>query len=356
VLIILACGVEGKLYMIKILIIRPDAIGDFILWLDAAKVLRKLYPSTKYEITLLGNNIWTSITNTLLYFDKVIPLNRKKYLSNLIYHIKTLWKIRKQKYDIVINPVYSREFIFDILVRFSDAKERIGFDGDYCNISLHEKKLGDMYYTRLIPSTKQPLMELDRNAEFIQGLGLKNFKANIPELMLNPTNKLSDYYVISIGANNLIRQWPVEKYAELAKRIYTKTNMIGMVCGSKEDQLLAKELFKLSIVPLIDMTGKTSLLELLSTIASTKFVVGNETGSIHIAASLKIPSFCITGGGHYGRFVPYLIESEYSPIVISNKMDCFGCNWQCIYDTAMCVTNISVDDVVDKIIDRLSHQ
>jgi len=38
-----------------VLIVRPDSIGDFIVWLDTAKEMRRIYPPQGYRITLLAN-------------------------------------------------------------------------------------------------------------------------------------------------------------------------------------------------------------------------------------------------------------------------------------------------------------
>ena len=56
----------------KLLVIKLDAIGDFILWLDFARGLRELYPAGKYEITLLANQAWGD-------FAAGIPLVRRCY-------------------------------------------------------------------------------------------------------------------------------------------------------------------------------------------------------------------------------------------------------------------------------------
>ena len=44
-----------------VLLIRQDAIGDFMMWLDTAKEYRKLYPPDKYKIILAGNKIWCDL-------------------------------------------------------------------------------------------------------------------------------------------------------------------------------------------------------------------------------------------------------------------------------------------------------
>ena len=48
-----------------ILIIRQDAIGDFVMWLDTAKEYRKLYPPEKYKVVLVGNKIWCDLAKKL---------------------------------------------------------------------------------------------------------------------------------------------------------------------------------------------------------------------------------------------------------------------------------------------------
>ena len=57
-----------------VLIVRQDAIGDFILWLNTAKEYRKLYPPNKYEIILIGNASWTGLADNLPYWDQVFPI------------------------------------------------------------------------------------------------------------------------------------------------------------------------------------------------------------------------------------------------------------------------------------------
>ena len=62
-----------------ILLIRLDAIGDFVMWLDTAKEYQKLYPSDKYKILLAGNKIWCDLAVKLPYWDRVIPVDSKQF-------------------------------------------------------------------------------------------------------------------------------------------------------------------------------------------------------------------------------------------------------------------------------------
>ncbi len=337
----------------QVLIIRFDAIGDFVLWLDAAKRLRDLYPQSR--ITLLGNEAWVSLAKQLPYFDEVWELNRQQFINNIKYRHGILKRIRREGFDVIIQPTFSREFYYgDAIVRISGAKKRIGSQGDYSNISSRQKRISDHWYTELIFATAEPLMELKRNAEFMRGLGLTDFKAGIPELdILGHQSDLNnkDYYVLFPGAGVGYRKWPLSNFADLASRIYHATGWVGIICGSPDEASLGAYLIHEANVPLQNLVGQTSLQELATIIGKANLVVGNETSAVHIAAAVATPSVCILGGGHFGRFAPYRLEEETQkpvPLCVFNKMKCFGCNWKCIYATAKdqpfpCVAGVSVE-------------
>jgi ADP-heptose:LPS heptosyltransferase len=126
-----------------------------------------------------------------------------------------------------------------------------------------------------------------------------------------------------------------------------------VICGGKDEKKLGQNLKNLSRAPLHNITGKTSLSELICVVRDARLVIANDTGTVHIAAATGTAVVCILGGGHYGRFVPYQVEKEIScrlPVVVTHKMPCFNCNWQCKYETGKgapfpCIKNISAEDV-----------
>ena len=69
-----------------VLLVRQDAIGDFIMWLDTAKEYRRLYPPNKYKILLVGNDSWCDLAQELPYWDKVLPVNAKEFKNLSILH------------------------------------------------------------------------------------------------------------------------------------------------------------------------------------------------------------------------------------------------------------------------------
>jgi ADP-heptose:LPS heptosyltransferase len=340
----------------KLLLVKLDAIGDFILWLDAAKEFKRLFK--EHKITLIGNQTWTSLAEKLPYFDTVWSVDRYMFEKNSLYRSRILSMVYQAAFDIAIQSTLSRELIFgDSIVRISRAKERIGSEGNHSNISLEHKMISDMWYTRLIPATDKPLMELERNAEFMRGIGLSDFLADIPKLQI-PTIlpagfRLKDYYVIFPGAGSKARQWPVQNFKELSKRIYMATGWTGIICGGHGEKGLGKKLIEGNDILLQDWTGQTSLEELIAIISNASLIISNDTSAGHISAAVETPSVCILGGGHFGRFMPYKIEVKTDkplPVAIFEKDECFDCNWECFKTTskecaAPCILNVKVNKV-----------
>jgi len=167
---------------------------------------------------------------------------------------------------------------------------------------------------------------------------------------------LPDKYVVLFpGAGAPYRQWETDKFALVADMIYEKFNLPGVICGSSQDKGLSDMIITKSKAHLIDIAGRTSLSDLIHVIRNADLVIGNETSAIHIAPSVNTPSVCILGGGNFGRFMPYIIETCSNPclpIPVFHKMDCFGCRWRkpCIprfdkQSVVPCISVITVDAV-----------
>ncbi len=342
----------------SVLVVKLDAIGDFILWLDAAKDLRTVFPPQHFELTLIGNSVWTSLAEKLPYFDRVSSVDRRKFLTRPLYRWSILRQVRRNGFDTALQTNFSREFSFgDAVVLASGARARIGSAGDCSNLKPWLKTISDRWYTNLIPTSPQSLMELERNAEFMRGLGLKQFEASVPVIAIHSSfpagfDLAPSYYVLFPGAGVPFRRWPLAYFSDIAQRIYASTGWRGIICGAPDEDNLAEELFSMTKAPLQNWCGRTTLSEMISVIANASIVISNETSAVHIAAAVSTPSVCIMGGGHYGRFLPYHTKTTQgaAPILVIEHMDCYNCNWFCKFTDRFdqvrpCIENIGVDAV-----------
>ena len=348
-----------RVYEARVLLVKLDAIGDFVIWLNAGRTLVSHYQLQGYSVVLLGNKAWASWAREMGVADEIWEVDVSRFINNYLYRWQWLKRIRKAGFEIAIQPTCSRLFLEgDSMVRASGAVERIGSAGDENNMRPMLKSWSNRWFTRLIPASRMPLMELKRNAEFMQGLGFTDFKARLPTIPRAPTEQTGwllqqPYAVLAPAANWVGREWPIDNFIEIGHRLAAvglKIAVVGAAAERERVNCLIDGLPGESV----DLVGKTTLGELAEVLRSATVVLTNETGAVHIGAAVDAPVVCILGGGHFGRFVPYEIEVDDEnrnlPVAVTKSMTCFGCNWKCIYShqkgaAVKCIEDISVEMV-----------
>ena len=345
-----------------ILVVHPCRIGDVILWLDAARGLRELYPAPAHRIVLITDSASASLMRSQPYFDCVLEMDRERFSRSPLYRWQTLRRIAGEGFSLALNPAAWQDYyVADSIIGASVAAVKVGWSlwpdahspGERLMRVWRARK-----YTRLLPMPAERNGILQLNSEFLHALGHTSFVAHAPNLNLDhKIDAVADsppYYVLCPGAIDPIRRWPPERFAAVAKGIFAATGMRGSICGSIADKQLAIAICKLTDAPLSDLTGSLSLEQFAQFAAGASLVVANDSGPLHVAAASGAPTLCIVGGGTFGWCVPYDCppgEGTYLPQAVWHPMDCFGCNWRCIFklssrEAAPCVVNVSAEEAI----------
>lgn len=361
----------------RVLIVRPDGIGDFVLFTAAFRGIREFYPSETHEITLVASTFLDEIASAQPLADEVILVDRQLFLQNGAYRWKIMRRIRRAGYDIALNPVYSRvAMIDDAIIRVTRAPERIAWQGNLDNISKTVKGFTDRWYKKLIPDEETHLMELKRNARFVRGIGFADFNTSFPfisvdenwriraEKLLRERCILQPYYVVLPGTGfPPERAWPAEKYGELSRLLVEHGMGDIVVCGGAGDRKLGEKVAASARSGRVfDLTGMTTLGTLAALLEGAEAVIGSDTGGVHLAAAVGGKAVSILGGAFPGRFFPYQVEKENgrsdenkevagrAPVVVRSSNPCRCPNWLCARKdweggAFPCLTEIGVEEV-----------
>jgi ADP-heptose:LPS heptosyltransferase len=348
----------------QILLIRLDAIGDYILFRNFIEVLKRNSKYSDYKITLLGNIVWKDIAENLdkNYIDNFIWIDIKKFSRNLFYRYKKMIEIISNNYELLIHPTYSRTYDADKIVNMVNAKIKIGSIGDLSNIKKWQKKISDKYYTLLIPSKKEIMFEFYRNKEFFEGLLNEKVEISKPYIKIleayNFSLKLPDsnYVLLFISASSKIRKWNIKNFAELAKWIKNNLNYEIALCGGREDIKEVNIFEEIYGNNYFNLVGKTTLTDLIFILKNSKMIISNETFVPHMAVALGLQNiFVIYNGNHFGRFIPYPSEmvTSYFPIYhpeIEKNLE----NYKILsnnygYGSKLDINEISIENVINKI-------
>jgi len=340
-----------------ICLVRLDNIGDFFLWLDSARQLRDFYHGKR--IVLVANQAFADFARTLPYWDEVVPVDVAGLERSLAYRWKTFGMLRGMGVETVVQPVFSRVFMTgDAVVRILGAEKRIGSAGDLSNIAGWEKKIADRWYTDLVPARPEPKTELERNAEFLHGLGLVPAPvslANLPEPMgMGKARRFEfPYLILFAGASWSGKIWPLDLFAQCADEVHARHGWKAVICGGFADVPNAEKIRNgIGSHQAVNVAGQTNLVELVELIRGAQAFIGNDTSGIHIAAAVGVPAVCILGGGHFGRFLPYPSSIEGpKPVAVFHAMACYGCNWNCSQpyirgEAVPCIRSVGVQEVM----------
>jgi ADP-heptose:LPS heptosyltransferase len=288
-----------------LLIVRLDAIGDYVLFRNFLETIRKSDQYKSHRITLCGNSIWKDLAIGLdqQFVDEFIWVDPKE-LKTQASRITLARKLRYMNFETVINPVYSRDADVEQLVVCSGAINIIGQTGEQVNISSSIRSIANKYYTHLIPSSREYQFEFYRNREFFENL--LNRKISLKRPFINTENGTEEYITLCPGAGDPARRWNVNSFDKLCRLLLDILPQCKpVICGSKQDAHLADQLKKNPGVEYMDLTGQLSLMQLTEIFSKSAIIIANDSGPFHIAAALNKPAVCISNGNNYGRFAPY---------------------------------------------------
>jgi len=335
----------------RILIIKTDAIGDFILFRNFIEITKKSEIFKDHQVDLLGNELWQDIATQ--YDNKFIGdfffINPNELYEKPLTTFKLGWRLFKYNYETVLQPTFARTFINDGLAGLTAAKQIIGFKGDTERINIKYKTKTDRFYTTKMLLPVGINFEFERSRFFFENVLKQPVTINGPSIPVD--NSIRKGIIIFPGAAVFKRSWEGKKFVGLIKLVLQHTSQPVYLAGGPDELQIGEYLTKnLPSNSVDNLIGKTSLTQLIELIGNAALIIANETAAIHIAAATQTKAVCILGGGHFGRFAPYPDQMQNKLVCNYEKMECYQCNWNCIYQTMEnepypCVANVSLEKV-----------
>ena len=149
---------------------------------------------------------------------------------------------------------------------------------------------------------------------------------------------------LQLGASEERRRWPVARFAEVAARL-SATGYTPVLVGTASEQPLSLRLKDLARMPVADLLGATDLPGLAATLANCALLLTNDTGTMHLAAGLGVPSVSIfLATAQPWDTGPYLPGG----LCLEPSMDCHPCSFgQACPRNEACRQNIDAGGVAE---------
>ena len=281
----------------KILIIRLSSLGDVLLTTPLIRSIKKKKPSIQIDFVVRKEFIEAVQNNPNL--SKIYSYTNSKSEKQNLFN-----SLSEKKYDLAIdlqNNLRSKEILKPIrceILRFKKKNFK-----KFLLVQFKINKLKDVPQIPLRYAEAAGINELDDE-------GLDFFTENLPDKRLN---KKENYIGICPGAKHFTKQWPMEYFIELAKKLELAGYKIVLFGGRDEVSIcyeIEKELD--NALNLCD----TSLSQVSADMTMCKVIYANDSGLMHIASAAKVPLIVFFGCTvkEFG-FYPYKTKS----IELENK-------------------------------------
>jgi ADP-heptose:LPS heptosyltransferase len=352
----------------KLVIVAAHGLGDLVLLHGSLDELLRPYRRAGWHITLVCLTTALGYAETYIGADAVVAVDRIGMRRDLRARLRVINHLARAGFAAAIQPNYNRELIIeDALMRATRAAERTGSSGTPQFISARQRRIGDRWYTRLVPASERLMHDLERNAEFMHSLSsaaggivrpLIAPPAHAPIVVKPP------YLLFAVGASSPLKMWPVHNFVWLARALAERGAPKPVFCAGSTDWVDKIALEQLALAGSTDLLGRTTLTELIALISQAQLVITNDSGAVHLAAALAVPVVCIAGGGIVGRYVPYpaadAADTYPVTVMVDEPMDCFDCGWRCRFDLregapAPCVERVRRERVLTAVVDQLGR-
>ncbi len=199
-------------------------------------------------------------------------------------------------------------------------------------------------------AVKKPQLYLDNDkTKICEKYGLENGMKIIAVCMGgNVINNVSAKNRKMKGIN--FKQWPYKRYAELI-RILEKKYRVILIGGNKEEKEFASYTDDVNLANVLNILGKTSLLESAQILSVCDLVIGNDTGMMHLAGAVGAATLSIHGPtdpdmcGTFNERAFFLTPKTKCKYCYAERGDkYFNCT-----SGLSCLKSISVDDVIRKV-------
>ena len=285
----------------RLLIVKTSSIGDIVHALPTVQAIKEAAPQLS-----LGWVVRSRCADVLRgnpWIDALFVMPDKPSFGELL---KLRRELRAARYEIALDM--QGLFLSGLVTQLSGAPVRLGWD--------RNREGNALFLTHPIVSGKgQPRHEVDLLYGFAEALGVYSPHPEFtpqPYLTIEGMDKASEWLAglthpriaLNVGASRTYKRWPVERWQQVAQELTSSRRSLVFV-GDKRDAEIVAQIAPSLQGNFVDLSGKTTLPELASVLASCDLLVTGDTGPMHLAVAVGTRVIALFGGTDPVRHGPY---------------------------------------------------
>jgi heptosyltransferase-2 len=282
---------------VKILVRATNWIGDAVMSLPALRAVRGRYPEA--HISVLAKPWVAALYRGESCLDRVIPLEGSPGGRDWVVKGRLVRALRRERFDLAV--LFPNSFESAAVVYLSAIPRRIGYARDGRSLLLTDP-------VALPLPGEVPKHERFYYLEMLRRAGLIGQLPDVPEIRLEGADAARSRGIalfadrgvtgpvvgVSPGAAyGGAKRWLPERFAASARELAEKTGGSVAVFGSAAERGLCEEVS--AAASGVNFAGATSLREFIDMTAACQVYLTNDSGAMHIASALGVPSVTVFG-------------------------------------------------------------
>lgn len=309
----------------KILVLRPDRLGDVILTLPVVRNLKESFPEA--SITYLCKAYTAQILESYSLISDLIIYDREDKHKGLQKIVTLAKELRQYNFDLAIHLL--PRYPLALATYLSQIKYTVGTGFRWYSFLFTHRQYDHRKYNRY--------HEAEYNLRLLKKIGINsNYNPdvfsyfNIPKTVTDSVQKIINkkisgrpYIIIHPGSGGSSIDWPLANFINLIKLLNEWDKFDVCVTGIGAEREFLGTLYK-SDAKFIDFVGEFDLNELASFLKSGDLFISNSTGPLHLAVAMgtKVLGFYPNtpglGPGRWGPF-GHTTSSYITPVVDQTK-------------------------------------
>jgi len=300
----------------NILIVRNDRFGEFLLNIPAIRAVKESLEGSR--VILAVDPYVKELAEKVPYVDEIITWRNGRHSLSETIGFSNLLKKKDIDVAVIMNP--SKDT--NIAVYMAGIPVRAGYARKW-----------DFLLTKKIEDLKRLSQkhEVEYNLDLVKVIGAETKDKSLV-LKMDSVIDRENIVVIHPWTSDPVKQWPEERFCELALRIAREMNSDVLIVGGPEE-MQKSAIFNNLDKRIKNITGKTTLVELAAVLSKSKMIISGDSGPVHMACAVGTPVVAIFRNDMPGKGPKRWGPRNDNSIVIEKGS----------------LSDISVDEVLDKI-------
>ncbi|MDX1983644.1 MAG: lipopolysaccharide heptosyltransferase II [Bryobacteraceae bacterium] len=263
-------------------------VGDAVMSLPALRAIRRRFPNAR--ISILALNWVADLYGREPFADEVIAYPAGRGRRDLGAKARLIGQLRERGFDTAI--LLQNAFEAAAVARAASIPVRIGYNRDGRALLL-------THAVALPRKGEIPRHESFYYLELLRRAGIVN---ELPAEVLirlegaRPAEGLGEVIGVSPGAAyGTAKRWLPGRFAEAASRVAREIGASVLLFGSAAERELCDGVKEKLTVPGRNLAGQTTLREFIDMAAACRLMLTNDSGAMHIASAVGIPTVAVFG-------------------------------------------------------------